>query len=177
MMRMPAIVNQSTSAPKIDSRERTSLRLQDIADAADRVDELLIERIVHFLPEPADGHIDHVRIGIEIHVPHLFGNDRARQDLTGTANEAADSASSIPAPPPSSTPGAATTVTCDFSNPGYSGWCRVTKQLRPGKRPRGFCSQVLACLNDVRCIRTYCNATTIRGGWRLEKVETAPKAQ
>jgi hypothetical protein len=89
---------------------------------------------------------------------------------------AADTAPSTQAADPSPTPGAATTVTCDFSNPGYSGWCRVTKQLQPGKRPRSFCSQVLACLNDVRCIRTYCNATTIRGGWKLEKVETAPKA-
>jgi len=88
-----------------------------------------------------------------------------------------ESASLTQAPSSSPAPGPASTVTCDFSNPGYSGWCRVTKELRPGKRPRGFCSQVLACLNDVRCIRTYWNATTIRGGWRLEKVETAPKAQ
>jgi hypothetical protein len=93
------------------------------------------------------------------------------------AGVAADSASSTAASSPSTTPGAASTVTCDLSNPAYSGWCRVTKQLRQGARPRRFCSQVLACLNDVRCIRTYCNATTIRGGWKLEKVETAPKAQ
>jgi hypothetical protein len=71
---------------------------------------------------------------------------------------------------------AAPTVTCEFSNPGYSGRCRVTNPVRAGKRPRGLCSQVLACLNDARCVRTYCNATTIRGGWKLEKVETAPKA-
>ena len=74
---------------------------------------------------------------------------------------------------PSPTPGVASTVICAFSNPGYSGWCRVTQQLRPGARPRAFCSRVLACLNDSRCIRTYCNATTIRGGWKLETVETA----
>ena len=89
---------------------------------------------------------------------------------------ASDSATSTQASSPSSTAGAST-VTCDFSNPGYSGWCRVTKQLRAGKRPRAFCSQVLTCLNDVRCIRTYCTATTIRGGWKLEKVESPPKAQ
>ena len=89
----------------------------------------------------------------------------------------AESASLTQAPSSSPAPGPASTVTWDFSNPGYSGWCRVTKELRPGKRPRGICSQVLACLNDVRCIRTYFNATTIRGGWKLEKVETAPKAQ
>ena len=92
------------------------------------------------------------------------------------AGLASDSATSTQASSPSATPGAST-VTCDFSNPGYSGWCRVTKQLRPGKRPRAFCSQVLTCLNDVRCIRTYCTATTIRGGWKLEKVESARKAQ
>ena len=86
-------------------------------------------------------------------------------------------ASAPPASAPSPTAGGAITVTCDFSNPGYSGWCRVTKQLRAGKRPRAFCSQVLTCLNDVRCVRTYCTATTIRGGWKLEKVESPPKAQ
>jgi hypothetical protein len=92
------------------------------------------------------------------------------------ASGAADSASSSPSSSPSPAPGVASTVTCDLSNPGYSGWCRVTQRLRKGVRPRGFCSQVLACLNDSRCIRTYCNATTIRGGWKLESVETAPKA-
>ena len=91
------------------------------------------------------------------------------------AGAAPDSGASTQASSPSTTPAAAATVTCDFSNPGYSGWCRVTKKLRPGKRPRALCSQVLACLNDARCIQTYCNATTIRGGWKLEKVEAAPK--
>jgi len=67
------------------------------------------------------------------------------------------------------------TVTCAFSNPGYSGWCRVTEPLGAGKRARGVCAQVLTCLNDVRCTRTYCEATTIRGGWKLEKVEPAKK--
>jgi hypothetical protein len=93
------------------------------------------------------------------------------------AGGATDPASAPPASTPSPTAGGASTVTCDFSNPAYSGWCRVTKQLRRGARPRGFCTQVLACLNDTRCIRTYCNATTIRGGWKLESVETPPKAQ
>lgn len=85
------------------------------------------------------------------------------------AQAEAPSASTTPAP-------SAVTVTCDLSNPGYSGWCRVTKDLAPGKRPRAFCAQVLTCMNDVRCIRTYCDATTIRSGWKLEKVETVKKA-
>src|SRR6185369_9326452 len=81
--------------------------------------------------------------------------------LTGApADVAADSAPSTQVSSPSTTPGAATTVTCAFSNPGYSGWCRVTKQLSPDKRPRAYCTQVLTCLNDAGCNRTYCNATT-----------------
>jgi hypothetical protein len=77
-------------------------------------------------------------------------------------------------PAPATTPGAAATVTCGFSHPSYSGWCRVTQDLPSGARARRLCSRVLTCLNDVRCNRTYCNATTIRGGWKLESVETAP---
>ena len=76
---------------------------------------------------------------------------------------------------PSTTPRVASTVTCAFSNPSYSGWCRVTQQHPQGAPPRVFCSRVLACLNDSRCSRTYCNATTIRGGWKLETIETAAK--
>jgi hypothetical protein len=70
---------------------------------------------------------------------------------------------------------AARRVTCAFSHPSYSGWCRVTEDLPAGTGSKTFCSQVLACLNDVRCLGTYCNATTIRGGWKLESVRTVPK--
>jgi hypothetical protein len=59
-----------------------------------------------------------------------------------------------------------------------SSWDPVVRIKRPlSQGPPSFCSQVLARLNDVRYIRIYCTATTIRGGWKLEKVETAPKAQ
>lgn len=72
---------------------------------------------------------------------------------------------------------ATNTVTCAFSNPGYSGWCRATEPLAAGVSPRGVCRGVLGCLNDARCVKTYCNATTIRGGWRLESVQTGSKAK
>jgi len=52
------------------------------------------------------------------------------------AGGAADSASSTPSSSPSPAPGVASTVTCDFSNPGHSGWCRVTQRLRKGAPPR-----------------------------------------
>jgi hypothetical protein len=73
------------------------------------------------------------------------------------------------------TSGAPVTVTCSFSHPSYSGWCRVTRGVPGAAAARRFCSQTLACLNDVRCLQTICNATTIRGGWKVESVKTALK--
>ncbi|MDQ6892376.1 MAG: hypothetical protein M3167_06815 [Acidobacteriota bacterium] len=63
-------------------------------------------------------------------------------------------------------------VTCSFSNPGYSGWCRQTETVPNGKSSAGVCGEILKCLNDTRCTRTYCTATEIRGNWKLEKVVT-----
>jgi hypothetical protein len=62
-------------------------------------------------------------------------------------------------------------TTCALSNPAYSGWCRVTEAVPADSTPAAVCASVLACLNDTACTRTYCNATEIRGGWKLEKVE------
>jgi hypothetical protein len=68
--------------------------------------------------------------------------------------------------------GSGRTVTCELSNPAYSGWCRVTEKLARGASPGRVCEGVLACLNDPRCVKTYCSATTIRGGWKLEAVRS-----
>ena len=68
-------------------------------------------------------------------------------------------------------------VTCSFSNPAYSGFCRVTPKMAAGGSAKKACQGVLACLNDTRCIHTYCNATTIRVGWKLESVAAPPAAR
>ncbi len=59
-------------------------------------------------------------------------------------------------------------VACSLSNPAYSGRCVVTVDLAQGSTPAASCRPVLDCLNDSRCLKTYCNATTVRGGWKLE---------
>jgi hypothetical protein len=74
----------------------------------------------------------------------------------------------------SSTPESAN-VTCSFSNPSYSGWCRATAAVPKGKTGQSVCEGVLACLNDTHCAKPYCEATTTRSGWKLEKVEPAAK--
>ena len=60
--------------------------------------------------------------------------------------------------------------TCSFSNPGYSGFCNETQRVPAGSAPNRVCSVVLRCLNDVRCVETYCRATQIRGGWKLAAI-------
>jgi hypothetical protein len=70
----------------------------------------------------------------------------------------------------SPTPGRS--ITCELSNPAYSGWCRVTEKLTGNATPASTCEGVLACLNDANCVKTYCNATTTRGGWKLEGIRS-----
>ena len=62
------------------------------------------------------------------------------------------------------------TVGCVFSNPAYAGKCTVSEETPKASTPQKACEAILACLNDTRCVtKTYCNATTLRGGWELEE--------
>jgi hypothetical protein len=58
-------------------------------------------------------------------------------------------------------------VSCAFSNPAYAGLCHEKAPLQENQTPEQACQGILACLNDSRCLRSYCNATTVRGGWKL----------
>jgi hypothetical protein len=69
-------------------------------------------------------------------------------------------AQDAPAPPP--------TATCTFTNPSYAGKCVETADVKPGSSAQQACESILRCLNDVGCPKTYCRATEIRTGWRLE---------
>jgi hypothetical protein len=66
-------------------------------------------------------------------------------------------------------------VECSFEHTAFAGTC--VEQATPEDRqtPRQACEAILACLNDARCVRTYCQATTLRGGWTLSAVK-APEA-
>lgn len=93
---------------------------------------------------------------------------------------AATSLLSLAAPSPlhAQPPRETYTVTCTFSNPGYSGPCSVSETTPRSLSPDAACKQVLACLNDVRCAtKTYCNATAVRGGWKLVSATEAPDAR
>ena len=58
-------------------------------------------------------------------------------------------------------------VACTFTHPQYVGSC-VEKVTPTGKHtPVQACRVILDCLNNSRCVKTYCQSTTIRGGWTL----------
>ena len=59
-------------------------------------------------------------------------------------------------------------ATCVLSNPAYSGSCTQTTPLAQGSTPAQACQAVLDCLNNAQCLKTYCSATTVRTGWKLE---------
>jgi hypothetical protein len=63
-------------------------------------------------------------------------------------------------PGPTATGTIAGSDDCCFTNPRYSGVCRVT----PG--PEETCSDILAYLNNQASVgKTYCGNTKVRGGW------------
>ena len=63
------------------------------------------------------------------------------------------------------------TATCVFTNPAYSGACTQSTPIAAGSTAAQACESVLACLNNAQCEKTYCNATTVRGGWKLESAK------
>lgn len=58
-------------------------------------------------------------------------------------------------------------VDCSFTNPRYAGTCVEQATPEEDQTPVQACQVILACLNDTRCTKTYCQATTVRGGWSL----------
>ena len=75
-------------------------------------------------------------------------------------------ASATPSPAPARPP--QPQATCVFTNPAFAGKCVEKTDVAEGSSPSQACEAILQCLNDVDCLKTYCQATTIRTGWRLE---------
>jgi hypothetical protein len=72
-------------------------------------------------------------------------------------------------------PDAPASVTCSFSNPSHAGWCKQNASIPKDGTAEQVCNGILRCLNDTRCNATYCSATTLRGGWKLEAVQVDGK--
>jgi hypothetical protein len=62
---------------------------------------------------------------------------------------------------------------CVFTNPAFAGKCTETADVPSGTTPAQACDVILQCLNSVDCLKTYCQATTIRSGWKLESAKPA----
>jgi hypothetical protein len=68
-------------------------------------------------------------------------------------------------------------ATCVFSNPAFAGKCVESANIGKGSSPKQACQSILACLNDTGCLKTYCQATTLRSGWRLESAKGPGQGQ
>lgn len=60
---------------------------------------------------------------------------------------------------------------CIFTNPSFSGQCVENADVADGSSAQQACQAILSCLNNVDCLKTYCSATTIRTGWKLESAK------
>src|SRR5437016_4966181 len=66
---------------------RPNLGAEDIADSAHGVQQLGLERLVDLLAQPADEHVDDVRLRIEVVLPHVREDHRLRDDTAGVAHQ------------------------------------------------------------------------------------------
>jgi hypothetical protein len=80
-------------------------------------------------------------------------------------------ATAAPSPSPAGSPPPPPSATCVFTNPGFSGKCVEKTDVGQGSSPGQACEAILQCLNNVDCLKTYCQATTIRTGWKLESAK------
>src|SRR6476469_4788676 len=60
---------------------------EHVPDAADRVQQLLLERTIDLLAQAAHEHVDDVGLGIEVVLPHVRQNHRLRNDSSGVAHQ------------------------------------------------------------------------------------------
>lgn len=65
---------------------------------------------------------------------------------------------------------------CTFTNPAYVGECTERTTIPAGATAEQACTVILDCLNDSRCDKVYCRATTVRSGWQLAKAEEVAAA-
>ena len=76
---------------------------------------------------------------------------------------------------PPSIPATSSSATCVFSNPGFAGKCTQSAPIAAGSNEQKTCESILQCLNDTRCLKTYCG-TEIRTGWKLESAKSSGTA-
>ena len=89
----------------------------------------------------------------------------ARSPAQAPAGRAsANAPATVVAPPPAQ-------VTCVFTNPSFSGKCVENANVSDGSSPMQACQAILSCRNNVDCLKTYCQATTIRTGRKLESAK------
>jgi hypothetical protein len=78
--------------------------------------------------------------------------------------------------PPATPPPPAPALECVFEHSRYAGSC--VEEVTPAENQTHLqaCQAILGCLNNPQCVASYCQATTLRGGWTLVSPKPAPQA-
>src|SRR5207244_9409908 len=63
---------------------------ENIADPANCMDKLLLERVVHLCAQSSHDDVNDVCVGLEIYVPDVLGDLGARDDLTSRTDEVSE---------------------------------------------------------------------------------------
>ena len=99
--------------------------------------------------------------------------------MSAWAFGAAPPAAAVPKEPAARTTNVAdapeSSATCTFTNPGFSGKCVEIATVPKGSSASDACHEILQCLENPSCTKTYCQATTIRSGWKLESATPRKK--
>lgn len=76
--------------------------------------------------------------------------------------------------PAAGEPVAPPALECVFEHPRYVGSCVEQVTPEDDQTHLQACQAILACLNNTQCVKSYCQATTLRGGWTLVSPRPAP---
>jgi hypothetical protein len=97
--------------------------------------------------------------------------------VIGLAVAAGGPPAPVTAEPASSSQEQEPPVVCGLRNASYAGLCEERTPYVKGKKLEALCKPILDCLNDTRCIKTYCGSTTVRQGWVLESAAREKKQE
>jgi hypothetical protein len=77
-------IRKTTAKTEVRRKLREPKR---IADTAYRMEKLRVEVFVDLIPEPMHQHVYHIRLGIEMVVPHVFHDHGLGNHLTGVSHK------------------------------------------------------------------------------------------
>src|SRR5262244_1141634 len=78
---------QTRASRNVDDLSVLARSTETEPHSAHRMDEGVASPAIHLASQAADVHVDDVRHGVKMQIPHVLQQQRARHDLAGVTNE------------------------------------------------------------------------------------------